>query len=63
MSRLFLAILSCYTFGVLNVSALGVKLLEKEVNNKDVILENYLPIDRIGDQKKLIQEGGGGNDQ
>lgn len=28
-----------------------------------VILENYLPIDRIGDQKKLIQEGGGGNDQ
>ncbi|MBO5437457.1 MAG: phage portal protein, partial [Thermoguttaceae bacterium] len=28
-----------------------------------VILENYLPIDRIGDQKKLIQKGGGGNDQ
>lgn len=25
-----------------------------------VILENYLPIDRLGDQKKLIQEGGGG---
>ena len=23
-----------------------------------VILENYLPIDRLGDQKKLIQEGG-----
>lgn len=23
-----------------------------------VILENYLPIDRIGDQKKLVQEGG-----
>lgn len=25
-----------------------------------VILENYLPIDRIGDQKKLLQEGGEG---
>lgn len=36
MSRLFLAILSCYTFGVLNVSALGVKLLEKEVNKGDL---------------------------
>ena len=23
-----------------------------------VILENYLPIDRLGDQKKLIQNGG-----
>jgi hypothetical protein len=22
-----------------------------------VLLENYLPVDRLGDQKKLIQEG------
>lgn len=27
--------------------------------DKLVILENYLPIDRIGDQKKLVQNGGG----
>ena len=27
--------------------------------DKLVILENYLPIDRIGDQKKLVQSGGG----
>ena len=23
-----------------------------------IVLENYLPIDRLGDQKKLISEGG-----
>lgn len=28
--------------------------------NELVILENYLPIDRIGDQKKLVQNGEGG---
>lgn len=29
--------------------------------NQLVILENYLPIDRIGDQKKLVQNGGESN--
>lgn len=29
--------------------------------NELVILENYLPIDRIGDQKKLVQNGGEDN--